>query len=263
MKNELKLSQLLPRLATVMQDALLGSMSESGMIPETTDVKRVECRGKIARDDDGKTTAYISTRDMDRDKEILMPKGIDPKHWNMTGVILEGHDYSQAPVGRGDKLASDDYGVKARIAWAPTIRGAEYEALSKFMPLTFSVGFIPTDTIDSGHADWPNTIKQLSVEWPEFRRNRDQIKRIIRKWALLEVSVVPVPANPFAIQQELEKAIEAGTINHEEAQMCCKMFKLEREDENDDPLPPEFKSWDEFYWNTTGCGPDGEPIPNR
>ncbi len=183
----------------------------------------------------------ISTRDMDRDREILLPKGCDTSEFMLSGVILDSHSYYglDAIVGKAVQISKSDKTVSAVVEFAPTGMGATAWALAQFMPLQASVGFVPLDTIDQSHNDWAKTIAKCERDWPEFAKNRDKVKRIIRKWLLLEASIVSIPCNVHALQQDVSKQLSAGTITGENAQLCIKAFEDAIAKDADAPADPE------------------------
>ncbi len=145
---------------------------------------------KESTDDDNTAVAAISTDSIDRDKEVLVPKGVNLDNFNKNPVVLWAHDYSSTPVGSTKK-----YGVKkgrkiikAKWEWADTDKALEIKKLwdGGFLNAV-SVGFI----VSKSHEPTPDDIKK-TPEWAEVRR-------VIDEWELLEFSIVPVPANPDAL----------------------------------------------------------------
>jgi len=246
MKMKFNLHSFLPMLDEKIGTAVCERLKAAGIVPETATVKRVECKAQDPEPDekgDAKAiTIYASTRDMDRDNEILFPKGCDLSEFNIAGAILEGHNYQKPQIGKATKVTCDDYGVKMRIEFAPTEDGEKYWNLAKFMPLQASVGFIPLDIMDKGHDEWDTTLSDLSTKWPEFKKSKKGVERFIRKWMLLETSIVPVPCNPHAVQQAIAKAVTDGKIKASEAKLVCKSVGVELEHEE----PDEAKAMAEF-----------------
>lgn len=156
-------------------------------IPDTADEfirKFYICEVEKGKDkqgeEDGTTVAYISTKDIDRDGEVLEPEGAELKFFRKNPVVMFGHDYSQLPVGKAQWIKTDEKGLIAKTEWAPTQLGEDLKKLynNGFMR-AFSVGFIPREWVDGDKDGEP--------------------KRTYKKWDLLEYSAVPVPANPYAL----------------------------------------------------------------
>lgn len=155
---------------------------------------------------------YVSTRDLDRDKEILMPSGCDLSEFKKAPSVLWGHNYSLPPIGKDIWIQKDEKGIKAKTVYAETVRGEECWQLRKggFLK-TSSVGFIPLESTTPSCDDWEKTCNKLLVSWPEFAKIKDKVRRIIKKWLLLEHSDVSVPANINALTVAVAKGdIELG-----------------------------------------------------
>ena len=151
MKDKLKLSKLLHLLEGEALELAKNLFKEQGDVA----VKRARMSAEPELEPGERAVKmYVSTRDMDRDNEIILPKGMDLKQYLKSPVVLESHDYSQLPIGKAEWIKADDYGVKAKISFAPTPEGDKAWALAQFLPLTASVGFIPTEAIDNSHPDW-------------------------------------------------------------------------------------------------------------
>ena len=104
---------------------------------------------KDAGDDgSGKAKVYYaiaSTAALDRDDEVLIPKGVDVRDFEKNPVMLHIHNYRQVPAGRVHKLDVSDDSVGMSYSFAEgTAAGDELKHLydNDFMR-AFSVGFIP------------------------------------------------------------------------------------------------------------------------
>lgn len=248
----LKLGQMLKlssknveNIAEKVFDAVKALSDAAGMDPNEVEVKRAgrimdpeETKGrKFPNEPDLKnerTFAILATTPhMDRDREVVLSKGIDLSEWEKTGVILDSHNYNELPIGKAVWVGQTDRGIKMHIEAAPTPRGDEVIALAKFMPLTASIGFIPTQIIDKNSAEFPKEMGKLATKFDFLADKRDSVQRIITKSILLENSIVSVPANPNAIQDVLAKAQEAhsaGEITTECLELVTKSFKVTDDD---------------------------------
>lgn len=118
-----------------------------------------------------------SSEDKDRDGDIILSSGWDLTNYKKNPVFLWAHDYSIPPIGRAlrveverDKLVFDvEFPQKGIHSLADTV----YELYKDGFMNATSVGFIGKEK----HGD--KFIKQ----------------------ELLELSAVPVPSNPMALQQ--------------------------------------------------------------
>lgn len=155
----------------------------------------LDCSTKIsAIDEDERTvTAVISTASVDRDREVLVPKGMEFERFKDNPVIPWAHDTSSPPIGKALWVKVIGQKITAKVQFATTEFAEEIWQLFKggFLK-AFSVGFIPLD----GHPPTPAEITK-NPAWAEARF-------IISKWELLEFSPVPVPANPEALMQAIK-----------------------------------------------------------
>lgn len=136
--------------------------------------------------DDGRYRIVATTNDVDRDGDIVVPRGVS--NWDeymRNPVILPQHRWSDNPIGKAVGGEIFDDRIELDIEFAPTPLGQEFKELydGGFMT-SFSIGFIPLEHDTKGDV-WLWT-----------------------KWQLLEVSAVSIPANPFA--QIIQNAESAG-----------------------------------------------------
>lgn len=155
---------------------------------------------KEATDENDTAIAAISTDTIDRDKEVMLPKGVDFDNFNKNPVVLWVHDYSGTPVGSAQWVKQGRKYIKAKWRWAETEKAKEIRQLwdGGFLN-AISVGFI----VNKSHEPTPAEIKR-NPEWADVRR-------IIDEWELLEFSIVPVPANPDALASIKELNISDTT----------------------------------------------------
>lgn len=245
MKMRLSLYHMLPSMGKELAASITENLTEMGVDVKCVEVRRVECESEVKdiNADERSITAYLSTRHIDRDMEVVIPKGIDLSQYKLNPVILQGHDYRKPQVGKGENLRKDDIGLRAKIVFAPPVDGeVDYFLLSKFMPLKFSIGFIPVDFIKADTEVGKAEMGRMATEWPEFKSNPDrkQLRGIHRKTVLIEASVTPMPSNVYAGQ--ISKALEDEKITAEEAGIIRKGL-TEPDPEKDDEMPTD---WAEF-----------------
>ena len=154
-----------------------------------------------ADDEERSSTELISTADVDRDNEILLPRGVDLTYYKQNPQVLWAHQYNVPPIGRAVWVKKKPEGLLAKTIYATTELATEIWELVKggFLPAR-SVGFIP---IESHEPDE----KELR-KYPD----RTGARRVIDKWELLEYSVVPVPSNRQALQTAMAKGL---TLSHD------------------------------------------------
>jgi HK97 family phage prohead protease len=157
--------------------------------------KHLDCCMKISAIDEEErsVTAVISSGAVDRDREVLMPKGMDAEEFQKNPVVLWAHDSGSPPIGKALWIKTKGQKITAKVKFALTEFAEEIFQLFKggFLK-AFSVGFIPHD----GH---PPTPKEIARN-PELAEAR----YIVSDWELLEFSAVPIPANPEALMQAIK-----------------------------------------------------------
>ena len=156
-------------------------------------------------------TAVISTDAIDRDSEVLLPKGADIEQFQKNPVVLWSHNSSLPPIGKALWIERKGKKIIAKVQFATTELAEEVWQLFKggFLK-AFSVGFIPIES----RSPTPDDIRK-KPEWAEVRR-------IFSKWLMLEASAVGVPSNPEA----LATAIKEGKF-----ECVAKDFNIEIEEE--------------------------------
>lgn len=182
-------------------------------MPETKNLVRKTYIAKTEVDDDERTvTAVISTSAVDREHEVLLPKGADFKQYLKNPVVLWAHDYRGVPIGRTLWIKThpktNPKEIRAQVKFAETEKAEEIYQLFKGGFLNaFSVGFLPAE--DGSHPPTPDEVKK-NPDWAAA-------KRIYDKWELLEYSPVPVPANPEALATAVKsKGIELSQETQDE-----------------------------------------------
>jgi HK97 family phage prohead protease len=127
--------------------------------------------------------AVASDSSIDRDGEIIDPAGLDTTNYERNPVLLYAHDYRSDPIGKTIAIKKDG----SRVLFTPQLaidiseRAKMYFQMIKEGVLNaFSIGFIAKEWTDRANADGSST-------------------RIFTKTELLEISLVPVPANPNAL----------------------------------------------------------------
>lgn len=157
------------------------------------------CTKISAIDEEERTiTAVISTSAVDRDREVLVARGIKTDRFEKNPIVAWAHDTSSPPIGKALWVKVKGQKILAKVQFATTEFAEEIWQLFKGGFLNaFSVGFIPHD----GHAPTPKEVKK-NPAWADARF-------IITDWELLEFSPVPVPANHEALMQ----AIKSKSLN--------------------------------------------------
>lgn len=217
MKTKLKLT----KLANVLPDATKEALHSGGFFDADSEefyVKRRSAITELEQLEEGERAVrqYISTRDVDRDRDILVPKGAVLDQFLLAPQVLWGHDYSLPPIGSASAVVTDAKGIRAKTVFADTPRAEEVWQLVRQGHLkTASVGFIPLDMTWKGDKNWSQTADKLSRQW-DTDIEKSGAERIITKWLLLEYSMVPVPANINALVTAVAKGLSLSSDLQEE-----------------------------------------------
>lgn len=145
---------------------------------------------------------YSSTREVDRDHEIVVPNGGDLRDYKKAGAVkMFNHDWTGLPVGKNLRIKSDGFGIAHKTKYGGNDFANDVFSTMQFGSLkTSSIGFIPLKILWNGTNDFNKFIDKAIEAWDEFEsKTADSVYAIISKWALLEDSIVGVPANPGAV----------------------------------------------------------------
>jgi HK97 family phage prohead protease len=177
---------------------------------------------EVKAQDDDKIVAVASTGTIDREGESLNPEGWDFKNYKKNGApVLWSHDPKTPPIGNAKKLWIEGVGKRAKLMTeivlhemtdlARDIKTLVKEGVIK----TLSVGFMP-----------------LEQDGQEFTKQE-----------LLEISFVPVPANPEAMVIAKDLDIDKKSMDilfKDEKSPACRMAD-ETQDECVQRKIPELK----------------------
>ncbi len=128
-----------------------------------------------AADEDHTFEVIASTEGQDRDGEVVMQDGIDLTNYLKNPVILFGHDYWSLPIGKATEVFRKDGQTIVRGIFATK----EANPVAEQCRLLYQQGIL----------------KAVSIG---FIPKRYEGNRIV-ECELLELSFVPVPANPEAL----------------------------------------------------------------
>lgn len=146
-------------------------------------------KGKV---EGGKLTAVASSASVDRDGEVILPSAF-AKHldrYRANPVILASHthrspDGTPTIIGSATRIAIEEATLVFDMAFARTPLAQQWQSLYEDgHARAFSVGFIPIA------GEWKEQAEGNVYVWTEVE--------------LLEISAVPVPANPEALVRDLD-----------------------------------------------------------
>jgi HK97 family phage prohead protease len=147
-----------------------------------------------------------STEDIDRDGEVLKADGWILDNWKKNPSFCWAHQYAEPTIGKGIDVQIIDKQLVITVEFADAETYPFADTIYKLYLGGFlnavSVGFIP-------------------IEWETGGKKDGDPKKIYTKQELLEVSAVPVPSNPDALQQ----ARSAKIITLKEMRMVKKALE--------------------------------------
>jgi len=183
------------------------------------------CKAGEINEEERSVIAIISTGSVDRDNEVLVPKGMDAENFRKNPVVPWSHRSDMPPVGKALWVKRGVKRITAKVKFATTERAEEVWQLFKGGFLNaFSVGFKPLE----GRRPTPDDIK-ANTDLADARF-------LFTKWELLEFSPVTVPANAEALAQaiksksitisdDLIKCLHVEEIEEDEIMMCASDLK--------------------------------------
>lgn len=162
--------------------------------------KGVEVLEKKINIDKNEVTTIITTNAPDRDNDIVEPDGANLKDFKNNPIMFFNHDYYH-PIGKWLRtkkvnLEKGLRGIEGVVKFSEISEEAQllFGLMKEGILNAFSIGFIPIDF---------EKREGFENDWGGFH---------IKKWILLEASLVGVPANPTATQhQKLMKQIKENT----------------------------------------------------
>ena len=153
---------------------------------------------------------YINTADLDRDNEIVLPKGLDVDDFKKSPTVLYAHNYMGLPIGKDAWIKY----VKGKGWMAKTIYAKHqladdvYNLVKEKFLNTSSIGFIPLETVRPEDKGWAKTKAIINQEYGIPEETIDKARQIYTKAILLEHSDVPIPSNINALNVAVGKGLE-------------------------------------------------------
>lgn len=158
----------------------------------------------------------ITTDTVDRDGDIVEPKGIKLTNFRKNPVVLLAHDYRGLPIGRAENLERNEHGITADVIFPDEgiypLADTVYQLYKQKFIKAWSIGFIPIKSEEIPDEDGKESHRDF------FGRKGRRIKSS----DLLEFSGCAVGSNPDALTNMIAKGInieplkEAGFIEIEE-----------------------------------------------
>jgi hypothetical protein len=164
--------------------------------------------------EDRTEVSKITTEAVDRDREIVVAKGIDLAAFRSNPVVLLNHNWTGLPLGKALWVKNEGNGLSAKTQYAKRpqehtgewVPESVYSLIKQDMLPGKSIGFLPLEARPPEKAE--------IAQRPELK----DVRRIITKSILLEYSVVGIPSNPEALVQikafpALAKALDLPVLD--------------------------------------------------
>lgn len=170
----------------------------------------LDCEVKAAEDDAAESRVYRfigTTATRDRQGDEIPLKGWDFKSYRKNPVVLWAHDYGTPPIGKVTKITSES--VKDKDAIVFDVKFAETPFAEEIRSLVHG-GFLSATSVGfrSLKSQWieedEETREERRKQEPDAMPGREFLKK-----ELLELSIVPVPANAEALRV---KAMDGGEL---------------------------------------------------
>ncbi len=169
----------------------------------------------VSIDREARTVVFaINTDHVDRDNEVLLPRGAQMKNYRENPVIMYGHNYEGLPIAksRWEKRGKNAQGRDVILSQAEFARtpfaNDVFDLVADGFLRTGSVGFIPMKR--DGTRESPGFFTPGGGRPPTEKEIEDHpdwaaAKTVYDHWELLEWSIVPVPSNPYALARAVMK----------------------------------------------------------
>jgi HK97 family phage prohead protease len=183
---------------------------------------------------DYSVTVLVSTKSIDRDKEIVEPEAFRKrmKRYKSNPVLLSSHNHYDlgAVIGKAEKLNITDKGLEARFKYFVGEGNPDADWAFKLIEkgiAAWSIGFIP------------HGYKEGNPEKDGFIRKYDDVE-------LLEISQVTVPSNPDAVLSMIDeysgKQNDEGTKTQlEMCEMVAKSFGMKKKTDPEELIGEDIK----------------------
>ncbi|MBX4215805.1 HK97 family phage prohead protease [Candidatus Parcubacteria bacterium] len=141
-----------------------------------------------------------STEHRDRHGDVVVADGWKTKDYMKNPVFLWAHDYSKPPIGKSVQIEKGDGKLRNKVQFVP----AHIDPFAEQVKQLYQEGFMRTVSV--GFMTYKR--EKLTEEDLKQRPELQYGERL--HGDLLEVSAVPVPANPMALQNGFLEAVAKG-----------------------------------------------------
>ena len=201
---------------------------------EPMTIKTATVRAQATKRDDGTYRFRITTPTVDRAGDVVETSGGDWTNFLANPVVLYGHDYGALPVGRGETLT-----VGADFADLDVRFASEIDEFAGRVERHVAGGWVRTCSIG---------FRPLDLEPMKTGGYR------IKRWEMLELSIVPIPCNADALARGLAAGKAMVPVGEVPAPKCEDATKREAMSRwvKSAPCAVDADAWESTEHATTG-----------
>lgn len=149
----------------------------------------------------GQFVATISTDSIDRDREVMIPEGMDATEWQKNPIIFWNHDHDR-PIAKGiGKLKRADHHIISIAEFAKRPDGFEGEFFPDFARTLVEQGIVKGVSVGFEPID---SRKPTSDDRKKYG---DMVERVTNRWRLFEWSLAPLQCNQDALIETVGKGL--------------------------------------------------------
>lgn len=211
--------------------SLKSFLDVNGLDPEVVLERKASVFDIKIKEDEEQTAIFcMSKPTSDLDGDVLLPQGVDLSRYKDNSPVLWSHEHSSLPVGVASEIASDENGVYSKIKFGDTAFAKDLWSLIKLGAVKMcSVGFIPLEAAMRGSKEFDKLVSEKGL------KVLSNTRRIIKRWLLLENSIVNLGCNNDALLQ----AVSTKTLNLDK--LTFEKLGLEEKEEVKPEVKPEVK----------------------
>jgi HK97 family phage prohead protease len=191
-------------------------------MPTDQDMQKFFIRGTAKTiDRKNRTMEIVATEKVqDRDGDIVEPSGGDFSSYLKNPVALWAHDSSQPPIAKVLEVLVDENRVVLKLQFKNRGKAVEvFEDYAEGYLNAWSLGFIPKKV----EKIWGEPDDNGESEFEGFH---------VQEWEMMEISAVPIPANPKALTRSKSMSQKMAHEYLEAHPKAKRMMKSEEKEED-------------------------------
>ena len=158
----------------------------------------------------------ITTDDVDRERDIIDPAGVDTSDFEKNPVVMFAHSHHDLPIGKAVHLSKQPGKIEATVEFATEGQNPQAERVFQLV----KGGFLNATSIGFRPLEWVFNEERRGVDFTAVE--------------LLEFSIVPVPANAHALIANTDKGVDAGLLKRWADEILKGYAPVKLDDDDDD-----------------------------